>query len=247
LSAVIRGRRADIDIAVFHVERLIGVLAVVGAPGSHLGIAVVARLAKLMTRRMAVELAPKNVTPPVVSGAAQVGQTLTSSSGLWNGSPTRLSYRWQRCNASGAACLTIAGTTGQTYTLAQADAGSTVRVSVTARNGYGATTVRSTATAPVGAAAPPTNTAPPTIAGTPQAGQTLTAATGSWTGSPTSFAFQWQRCDASGNACVAILGATAGTYLVSASDSGGTLRVAVTATNEVGSAIAVSPQTATIP
>jgi hypothetical protein len=247
MNAQIRGRRTDLHVALFHVERLIAVLAIVGAPGSHVSLAAVTRLARLVAARMAAELAPKNVALPVVSGSPQVGETLTSSSGLWNGNPTRLSYRWQRCNASGAGCAAIAGATAQTYTLMQADAGSRIRVSVTARNGYGSTSVESAATAAVGTVAAPTNTTPPAITGTAQAGQTLTASTGSWSGTATSFSFQWQRCDAAGNACVAIPAATAGTYVVAASDSGFTLRVAVTATNAAGSATATSGQTAVVP
>ena len=247
LSAKIRGRRTDLHIALFHVERLIAAFAVVGAPGSHVSFAVVTRLARLVAARMAAELAPKNLALPVVSGSPQVGESLASSSGLWNGTPTRLTYRWQRCNATGAGCGAIAGAAGQTYTLTQADAGSRIRVSVTARNRYGATSVQSAATIAVGAFAAPTNTLPPTITGTAQAGQPLTASTGTWTGSPTSFGFQWQRCDTAGSACVAIPGATAGTYVVAASDSGSTLRVSVTATNPAGSATATSGQTAVVP
>ena len=247
LNAKIRGRRTDIHIALFHVERLVGALAAVGTPGSHVSLSAVIRLARLMTTRMAVELAPKNVALPVVSGSPQVGQTLTSSSGLWSGNPTRLSYRWQRCSSPGAACVAITGATGQTYVLTQADSGSTIQVSVTARNSYGATTVRSAATPPVGTAAPPANTVLPTITGTARVGQTLSATTGNWTGSPTSFGFQWQRCDAAGNACVGIVGATAGAYVVAASDSGATLRVSVTATNAAGSATATSLPTAAVP
>jgi hypothetical protein len=241
------GERVEIHVAVFHVERLLGALGIVGAPMSHVSLATMTRLAKVMAKRMAAELVPKNVAVPVVSGVPQIGQTLVASSGLWNGSPTRISYRWQRCNAAGGACATIAGANAQTYVLIQADAGSRISVSVTARNRYGAATVRSAATAPVGAAAAPTNTGLPTITGTAQAGQTLTASTGSWSGDPTSFAFQWQRCDVAGNGCVAISGATAGTYVVAAADSGARLRVAVTATNATGSATAVSAPTAQVP
>src|SRR6266545_3433232 len=48
-----------------------------------------------------------------------------------------------------------------------------------------------------GADAPPTNDTPPSIAGTPQAGQTLTASPGSWSGTqPLSYTYQWRRCGA---------------------------------------------------
>ena len=52
----------------------------------------------------------------------------------------------------------------------------------------------------------PTNTAPPTISDTtPQSGQALTAANGTW------FTYKWQRCFASGASCVTIVGSTAQT------------------------------------
>ena len=50
----------------------------------------------------------------------------------------------------------------------------------------------------------PGNTGLPTIGGSTQQGQTLSASPGSWSNSPTSFAYQWRRCDASGNACLDI-------------------------------------------
>ena len=94
---------------------------------------------------------------------------------------------------------------------------------------------------------PPVNTSPPIISGTPQDGQTLTASTGSWSGTqPITYGFQWQRCDSGGANCVAIAGATGPTYLATSADVGRTLRVVVTATNSAGSAGATSAATTVV-
>ena len=55
----------------------------------------------------------------------------------------------------------------------------------------------------------PVNTAPPTISDTtPETGQTLTAAAGTWTGDqPIVFTYLWLRCNAGGQSCVQIPGA----------------------------------------
>ena len=94
---------------------------------------------------------------------------------------------------------------------------------------------------------PPVNTSPPIISGTPQDGQTLTASTGSWSGTqPITYGYQWQRCDSGGANCVAIAGATGPTYLATSVDVGRTLRVVVTATNSAGSAGATSAATTVV-
>jgi hypothetical protein len=92
-------------------------------------------------------------------------------------------------------------------------------------------------------AAAPANTGAPTISGREQQGRTLTATPGTWTGSPTSFAYRWQRCAADGTGCQNIDNAAAKTYTVAANDVGRTLRVVVTATNADGSTSAMSKTT----
>src|SRR5207253_3149270 len=153
-----------------------------------------------------------------ISGTAQQGQTLTASNGSWTNSPSSYAYQWQRCDSAGANCTAIAGATAQTYTVAAADVGFTLRVAVTASNAGGSSSPATSAQTAVVTPPPPANTSPPTISGTAQQGQTLTASNGSWTNSPSSYAYQWQRCDSAGANCTAIAGATAQTYTVAAAD-----------------------------
>jgi hypothetical protein len=59
---------------------------------------------------------------------------------------------------------------------------------------------------------------------------------GTWSGTlPITYSYQWQRCDTTGQGCVAVTGATGSTYLVTTADAGYTLKVVVTATNQAGS------------
>src|SRR5207253_3724459 len=137
---------------------------------------------------------------PTISGTAQEGQTLTASPGTWTNNPTSFSYQWQRCDSAGANCSAIAPATTSSYALTESDVGSTLRVSVTATNSaaHSAPAISVPSEVVVVAPQPPINISPPTISGTAQEGQTLTASPGTWTNNPTSFSYQWQRCDSAG-------------------------------------------------
>ncbi|MFL5929771.1 MAG: DNRLRE domain-containing protein, partial [Gaiellaceae bacterium] len=190
---------------------------------------------------------PVNTALPTVSGTAQDGQTLTTSTGTWSGTPPiTYAYQWRRCTSAGASCTDIAGATNPSYTVAASDAGSTLRAAITASNAAGSATASSAQTALVGAAAP-VNTALPTISGTSQDGRVLTASPGTWSGTPPiSFTYQWRRCDGAGNNCSNIVLATQQSYTLTSADVGSTIRVAVTAANSGGSAGATSAQTAVV-
>jgi hypothetical protein len=95
-------------------------------------------------------------------------------------------------------------------------------------------------------AAAPSNTAPPTVSGTEREGSTLTAENGTWSGSPTSFTYQWQRCTNDGLSCGDISGGTQKTYLLVAGDVSHALRVIVTAVNADGRTSAPSDTTETV-
>ncbi len=358
-------------------------------------------------------LPPVNTVPPNISGTAQTGQTLSSSSGSWTENPTSYTYQWQRCDTTGANCSPISAAKAQTYVLGSSDVNKTLRVTVTASNSAGSSnpiTSTQTATVHEGSATfgkttigafsdlgmfsdykivhsatlsaagsvtklslyavpginspnpqalkaviysdsggspgallatgieviyrgntngsgwfdlpfaspvalspgtywlgfitgattegfgyaydsvansraynansyasgptnpfgsstkdseqasiyatytsntpptlPPVNTAPPIITGSAQTGQKLSASTGSWSESPSAYAYQWQRCNSAGASCSSISGATAQTYTVGSPDVGSTLRVSVIASNSAGSSTPVSSaQTAVV-
>ena len=178
--------------------------------------------------------APANTTPPAVSGTPKVGQTLTVSNGTWSNSPTGYTYQWQRCTST-TSCTNILDATKQTYVVRSADAGRTLRAVVAAANADGTSTANSNQTATVAAGGGPTNTARPSVTGNAVVGDTLTAENGTWSGSPTSFTYQWLQCTGSGTACTVVPGATGKTYGVRLADVYSTLRVDVTAKNAEGS------------
>jgi hypothetical protein len=117
---------------------------------------------------------------------------------------------------------------------------------VSASNADGKSAAFSKPTAVISDNQAPTNTARPTVAGTPQPGEELTASNGTWTGGVATFAYQWQRCDASGTSCVDVTGATGRVYGVRAADVGHTIRVVVTAKNGHGSTTVNSGTTAVV-
>src|SRR5215218_4652502 len=190
---------------------------------------------------------PRPTGEPRITGTQEVGRPLAVSTGPWANKPTRFTYQWFRCDNPGKTnCQPIQGATANRYRLGAEDAGHTIYASVTACNADGCATSASDPVGPISAANAPANTAAPTIAGTPRVGQTLTAVEGTWANVPTSYAYQWLRCDQTGNNCGAIAGATAKTYTVAAADANSTLRVRVTAQNAKGSGMATSGQSATV-
>src|SRR5215212_1007843 len=99
----------------------------------------------------------------------------------------------------------------------------------------------------IAAAAGPANTSLPAISGTAATGQVLTTSTGTWSGTPTTYAYQWRSCDSAGNNCVVETNNANGqTYTPVDYDVGKTLRVKVTATTSGGSTAATSAQTAAV-
>ena len=190
---------------------------------------------------------PVATAPPSVSGAARQGETLSESHGTWSPAASSYAYQWEDCDAAGANCVSIAGATGQTYTLTAEDAGYTVRVQEIASNASGSGVPAGSAPTAVVTPLAPSNVAPPAISGSTTEGQTLSESHGSWANSPTSYAYQWEDCDSAGNGCAAVPGATAQNYTLATADVGHTIRVQESASNAGGRADAVtSPATGVV-
>jgi hypothetical protein len=189
--------------------------------------------------------APANTSAPALSGQVREGEQLTASNGGWRGTtPITFTYVWVRCSPQVSNCITIAGATDRRYRLASADVGKRVLVVVTARNSLGGASASSHASDVVQARGQaPVNTVLPRISGTPQPGQRLNATRGQWRNNPTSFAFQWERCNASLSACIPLPGATRSFYDLAGPDVGQRVRVVVTARNGFGETRAVSQPT----
>lgn len=188
--------------------------------------------------------APTNSAPPIVSGVAGVGKTLTTSNGTWAGSPTSFGYQWQQCSSTGTNCANISGATGASYKLLAGDAGHEIRSEVRATNAGGTSSF--TASAPTEAAIPvPANTAAPVVSGVAASGKTLSTTQGSWN-TPVAYAYQWLRCSSTGMSCLSIAHATSSTYKVVSTDRGHELEARVSATNAAATTAAVSAPTAVV-
>jgi hypothetical protein len=95
-------------------------------------------------------LAPINLSIPTISGTARHGRQLSATTGTWRGSlPISYAYQWQKCDNTATNCANIPDATEAAYLVRLADAGSTLRVAVTASNTAGSATAASALTTAV--------------------------------------------------------------------------------------------------
>ena len=171
----------------------------------------------------------------------------TTDLGTPTGPRARVGVAWLRLFSGGAAVLNPSPTTSQTvplggsYLLPDGTIGSTVTVGPT----DAVLLYAAQALLPPPPGNIPANTQLPSIS-VIKRGRALAASPGAWTGSPTSFAYQWLRCASSGNGCSAIAGASSTTYNLATSDVGARLRIAVTAANSTGTATTTSEPSALV-
>ncbi|MHB8692598.1 MAG: IPT/TIG domain-containing protein [Solirubrobacteraceae bacterium] len=162
------------------------------------------------------------ITTPANGATFTLGQAVTSSFSCTAGASGTLQAGTAGCLgtvANGSAVPT--STSGaQTFTVKATD---TLGQSVTVTSNY---TV--SGPPPPATTSAPANTSAPVISGSPLPSNTLSCSTGSWSGSPTKFTYQWNRDG------VPIAGATSSSYLVQIADEAHTLTCVVTATGPGG-------------
>ena len=169
---------------------------------------------------------------PVITGTPTEDQTLSAdTSGISDADGLgAFTYQWYRDGVA------IGGATASSYTLGDADVGTSITVTVSYTDGQG--TAESTTSNPVGPIANVNDpvSGQPVITGTPEEDQTLTADTsgisdadgiGAFVGT---FSYQWYRDG------IAIGGATASTYTLDDADVGASITVTVSFTDEQGTA-----------
>ena len=176
---------------------------------------------------------------PVISGTAQLGESLTAdTTGIEDGNGLdRVQFRFQWVSHDGSADADIASATDSTYTLLASDEGKTikVRVAFTDRGGYWES-LTSAATSSVAARPNSAATGAPTITGTAQVGETLTADTSGIADADgltnVTYSYQWIAND--GTADTDIPDATDSTYTLAAADESRTVKVKVSFTDDAG-------------
>jgi hypothetical protein len=175
-----------------------------------------------------------NSVAPAVTGSWTVGTSLSASNGTWSTSGT-FTYQWQS-SSDNSTWADIASATLSTFVLTSNEASKFVRVKVynTTSNGDGI--AYSVPRSKVGS---PYNTALPVVSGTVRIGSTQTVTTGTWSNTPTGYAYQWQK-SADGISWIDLSGETAATYVPMFDVANLRIRVNVSAGNAVDTATVTS-------
>jgi hypothetical protein len=175
---------------------------------------------------------PSPSAGPTVTGMLQQGKKLTAATGTWlgTGTPT-FAFQWYRCDANGAHCSSIHGSTKPTHVQVAKDVGKTLGLTVRATDSTGTTAAYASL---AGLVAAPTSTlvsnAQPPLDGDPIVGQPLKVEAVTWSATASATTYAWLRCNENGRLCTAIAGAANDTYTLAAADLGHTILAAVTGT-----------------
>ena len=205
--------------------------------------------ASSLSTAMVPALNIQNTAAPVVSGAWTQGTTISTTTGTWSATGT-FTYQWQS-SSDGSTWADISGATSSTYALTSSEASKFVRVQVVNTTSSGAGIAYSAPRSKVGT---PFNTVLPAITGTLKIGSTQTVSTGTWSNTPTSYSYQWQK-SSDGISWISLSGETANTYVPTFDVANLQVRVNVSGINAVDTATVssavisgfVPPQASAVP
>lgn len=218
-------------------------------------------LLALIAASPAAAAEPVLVSPPTVSGVAQVGKVLTATDAYWNQDGFKIPSTekvWDRCSGPDvSSCVAIqegsSYASGTTYRLTTADLGFVMR----RYNGYRTSVPyalyqawsvpTATVTVDPTTIGKPVNTVLPVITGKSRVHKKLTLSTGTWTGAaPTTFKYRWKKCNEKAKKCRSISGATKASFRPGSKYVGKRLRGVVTANNSAGTTVVTSKATGAI-
>ena len=190
--------------------------------------------ASTLSTAMVPALNIQNTALPVVSGAWTEGTTISTTTGSWSATGT-FTYQWQS-SSDNSTWADISGATSSTFVLTSSEASKYVRVQIVNTTSSGAGIAQSASRSKVGA---PFNTALPAITGTLKIGSTQTVSTGTWSNTPTSYSYQWQK-SSDGISWINLSGETANTYVPTFDVANLQIRVNVGGVNTVDTATVTS-------
>ena len=184
---------------------------------------------------------PLNVEPPAIVGSGREAQPLEATLGTWEGNVTSREVRWHRCDDAG--CLPL-GATLQQYAPESGEVGTRLAVEVIATGPGGSTSALSNEVEIL--AMPPAVVVLPELQGVPREGETLSVSTGTWQWRVDRYEYQWQVCDAFGESCAPVPGATDAHWVPGFAEVGASIRVTVSAVGPGGATEALSPPTSPV-
>ena len=128
----------------------------------------------------------------------------------------------------GAHCTALGGATRKTRLLGSHDVGHAIGLQVRATDSRGSTTAYASLIGPIAGKPPLLSVrSQPAVSGAVAPGGTIRVDTGLWKPKPTSFSYQWVRCDVRAWTCAPIKGATSNSYAVGSKDIGHSLLAVV--------------------
>jgi hypothetical protein len=136
----------------------------------------------------------RNLTPPFISAAPQVGVELTATRGEWSGEVKRVELKWVSCAVEGSACAVRAE--GERYAPVASDVGRVLRVVAVAMGG-GPPGTRLPGRP--GAEPAPAIVSPRESTARPRRGDPLGRRC-DWEGSVETVSLEWLRCEPGGSA-----------------------------------------------